>query len=43
MSEETCQDCGKRVETREKHPTGYICDSCLLAAKEERTDKESCF
>ena len=43
MVKEVCQDCGKRVETEERHPTGYICDDCLDAAKEERTDKESCF
>lgn len=43
MPEEICQECGRRVEVEREYPTGYICDNCLDAAREERTDKESCF
>ena len=43
MSEEVCQDCGKIVEVEKKYPTGFICDDCLAAAREEKADKESCF
>jgi tRNA(Ile2) C34 agmatinyltransferase TiaS len=41
--EEVCQDCGKRVKTKERHPAGFICDDCLVASREERADRESCF